>query len=141
MAWVALCTALHRGHQITVSEFPSPTSSQAGLAGQEAGRLEVFHSKKKKKLQMTVHPGLTVDQASLPVGLNSVGLQSWAITQVLGELGMDQQLCGPIADSLEGHGLPPVPGPWPWGGKSQRKAMPKNAQTTAQLHSSHMLVK
>ena len=24
---------------------------------------------------------------------------------------------------------------------SQRKAMPKNAQTTAQLHSSHMLVK
>ena len=25
--------------------------------------------------------------------------------------------------------------------KSQRKAMPKNAQTTAQLHSSHMLVK
>ena len=36
---------------------------------------------------------------------------------------------------------------WPqdWKGqfslKSQRKAMPKNAQTTAQLHSSHMLVK
>ena len=34
-----------------------------------------------------------------------------------------------------------------WTGKgqfsfqSQRKAMPKNAQTTAQLHSSHMLVK
>ena len=25
--------------------------------------------------------------------------------------------------------------------KSQRKAMPKNAQTTAQLHSSHMLAK
>ena len=25
--------------------------------------------------------------------------------------------------------------------ESQRKAMPKNAQTTAQLHSSHMLVK
>ena len=25
--------------------------------------------------------------------------------------------------------------------QSQRKAMPKNAQTTAQLHSSHMLVK
>ena len=36
---------------------------------------------------------------------------------------------------------------WPqdWKGKfsfqSQRKAMPKNAQTTTQLHSSHMLVK
>ena len=36
---------------------------------------------------------------------------------------------------------------WPGTGKgqfsfqSQRKAMPKNAQTTAQLHSSHMLVK
>ena len=36
---------------------------------------------------------------------------------------------------------------WPWDWKtqfsfqSQRKAMPKNAQTTAQLHSSHMLVK
>ena len=36
---------------------------------------------------------------------------------------------------------------WPQAGKgqfsfqSQRKAMPKNAQTTAQLHSSHMLVK
>ena len=36
---------------------------------------------------------------------------------------------------------------WPLMGKgqfsfhSQRKAMPKNAQTTAQLHSSHMLVK
>ena len=36
---------------------------------------------------------------------------------------------------------------WPQSGKgqfsfqSQRKAMPKNAQTTAQLHSSHMLVK
>jgi len=36
---------------------------------------------------------------------------------------------------------------WPQGWKSQfsfqsqRKAMPKNAQTTAQLHSSHMLVK
>ena len=25
--------------------------------------------------------------------------------------------------------------------QSQRKAMPKNAQTTTQLHSSHMLVK
>ena len=25
--------------------------------------------------------------------------------------------------------------------QSQRKAMPKNAQTTAQLHSSHMLIK
>lgn len=48
MAWVALCTALHRGQQITIFEFPSPTSSQAGLAGQEAGRLEVFHSKRKK---------------------------------------------------------------------------------------------
>ena len=37
--------------------------------------------------------------------------------------------------------------PWPQDWKcsfsfqSQRKAMPKNAQTTAQLHSSHMLVK
>ena len=37
--------------------------------------------------------------------------------------------------------------PWPqdWKGQcsfqSQRKAMPKNAQTTTQLHSSHMLVK
>ena len=36
---------------------------------------------------------------------------------------------------------------WPRTGKgqfsfqSQRKAMPKNAQTTAQLHTSHMLVK
>ena len=35
---------------------------------------------------------------------------------------------------------------WPQGQKkfsfqSQRKAMPKNAQTTTQLHSSHMLVK
>ena len=36
---------------------------------------------------------------------------------------------------------------WPWDWKEsvfipiQRKAMPKNAQTTAQLHSSHMLVK
>ena len=36
---------------------------------------------------------------------------------------------------------------WPQDGKGQfsfqyqRKAMPKNAQTTAQLHSSHMLVK
>ena len=36
---------------------------------------------------------------------------------------------------------------WPqdWNGqssvRSQRKAMPKNVQTTAQLHSSHMLVK
>ena len=36
---------------------------------------------------------------------------------------------------------------WPHTGKGQfsfqfqRKAMPKNAQTTAQLHSSHMLVK
>ena len=35
---------------------------------------------------------------------------------------------------------------WPWTGKgqfssqSQRKAMPKNAQTTTQLHSSHTLV-
>ena len=35
--------------------------------------------------------------------------------------------------------------PWDWKGQfsfqSQRKAMPKNAQTTAQLHSSHMLTK
>ena len=36
---------------------------------------------------------------------------------------------------------------WPWDRKrsvsfqSQRQAMPKNAQTTTQLHSSHMLVK
>ena len=32
---------------------------------------------------------------------------------------------------------------WPqeWKFQSQRKAVPKNAQTTAQLHSSHMLVK
>ena len=29
----------------------------------------------------------------------------------------------------------------PFSFQSQRKAMPKNAQTTAQLHSSHMLVK
>ena len=38
------------------------------------------------------------------------------------------------------------PGPQDWkkgqfSFQSQRKAMPKNAQTTAQLHSSHMLVK
>ena len=36
---------------------------------------------------------------------------------------------------------------WPWNGKgqfsfqSQRKAIPKNAQTTTQVHSSHTLVK
>ena len=32
-------------------------------------------------------------------------------------------------------------GKGPFSFQSQRKAMPKNAQTTAQLHSSHMLVK
>ena len=32
-------------------------------------------------------------------------------------------------------------GKGPFSLQSQRKAMPKNAQTTAQLHSSHMLVK
>ena len=46
-------------------------------------------------------------------------------------------ICQPIWKLSSGH----------WTGKglfsfqSQRKAMPKNAQTTAQLHSSHMLVK
>ena len=33
------------------------------------------------------------------------------------------------------------PGKGQFSFQSQRKAMPKNAQTTAQLHSSHMLVK
>ena len=32
-------------------------------------------------------------------------------------------------------------GKGPFSFQSQRKAMPKNAQTTAQLHSSHMLVR
>ena len=32
-------------------------------------------------------------------------------------------------------------GKGPFSFQSQRKAMPKNAQTTTQLHSSHMLVK
>ena len=38
---------------------------------------------------------------------------------------------------------PQWPQDWKWSVfiHSQRKAMPKNAQTTAQLHSSHMLVK
>ena len=32
-------------------------------------------------------------------------------------------------------------GKGPFSFQSQRKAVPKNAQTTAQLHSSHMLIK
>ena len=35
----------------------------------------------------------------------------------------------------------PHTGKGPFSFQSQRKAMPKNAQTTTQLHSSHMLVK
>ena len=42
-----------------------------------------------------------------------------------------------VATGLEKVSFHSIPIPF----QSQRKAMPKNAQTTAQLHSSHMLVK
>ena len=45
-------------------------------------------------------------------------------------------LCQQIWNSAVSTGLEKV-----FSFQSQRKAMPKNAQTTAQLHSSHMLVK
>lgn len=57
---MALRTALHRGHQITIGKFPSPTGPQAKLTGQEAGQLEVSHSKRKQENKMTSHTGLTL---------------------------------------------------------------------------------
>ena len=62
--------------------------------------------------------------------------------------GADDVLCPYWGDGLVGtHILMIYTLPMYWTGKgqfsfqSQRKAMPKNAQTTAQLHSSHTLVK
>ena len=46
-------------------------------------------------------------------------------------------ICQQIGKTQSGHGT----GKGQFSFQSQRKAMPKNAQTTAQLHSSHMLVK
>ena len=46
-------------------------------------------------------------------------------------------VCQQIWKSQNGHRT----GKGQFSFQSQRKAMPKNAQTTAQLHSSHMLVK
>ena len=46
-------------------------------------------------------------------------------------------ICQQIGKTQSGHRT----GKGPFSFQSQRKAMPKNAQTTAQLHSSHMLVK
>ena len=46
----------------------------------------------------------------------------------------------PGSSALQADALPSEP-PGKSPKKSQRKAIPKNAQTTAQLHSSHMLVK
>lgn len=71
---MALPTALLRGHQITIFKFPSPTGPQAELAGQEAGHLKCSTVNEKKKLQDDKSHWLDfVDQASLPVDLNSVG--------------------------------------------------------------------
>ena len=46
-------------------------------------------------------------------------------------------ICQQIWKTQVGHGT----GKGPFSFQSQRKAMTKNAQTTAQLHSSHMLIK
>ena len=46
-------------------------------------------------------------------------------------------ICQQIGKLSSGHRI----GKGQFSFQSQRKAMPKNAQTTAQLHSSHMLVK
>ena len=46
-------------------------------------------------------------------------------------------ICQQIWETQSGHGT----GKDQFSFQSQRKAMPKNAQTTAQLHSSHMLEK
>ena len=46
-------------------------------------------------------------------------------------------ICQQICTTEQGHRT----GKGQFSFQSQRKAMPKNAQTTAQLHSSHMLVK
>ena len=46
-------------------------------------------------------------------------------------------ICQQIWKSKSGHRT----GKGQYSFQSQRKAMPKNAQTTAQLHSSHILVK
>ena len=48
-----------------------------------------------------------------------------------------QSICQQIWKRSSGHRT----GKGQFSFQSQRKAMPKNAQTTAQLHSSHMLVK
>ena len=46
-------------------------------------------------------------------------------------------ICQQIWKTQQGHRT----GKGPFSFQSQRKAMPKNAQTSAQLHSSHTLVK
>ena len=48
-----------------------------------------------------------------------------------------EPVCQPVGKLSSGHRT----GKGQFSFQSQRKAMPKNAQTTAQLHSSHMLVK
>ena len=50
---------------------------------------------------------------------------------------MLHSICQQIWKSHSGHRT----GKGPFSFQSQRKAMPKNAQTTAQLHSSHTLAK
>ena len=48
-----------------------------------------------------------------------------------------RKIRGPFGKLSSGHRT----GQGPFAFQSQRKAMPKNAQTTAQLHSSHTLAK
>ena len=54
-----------------------------------------------------------------------------------GAVKMLHSICQKIGEINSGHGT--EEGQFSF--QSQRKAIPKNAQTTAQLHSSHMLVK
>ena len=119
-----------------------PPAHRPGWLGKRQGGLKCSTVKEEKKTSDDNSHWLDfVDQVSLPVDLNSVGVQTWAITWVLGEQGMDWQLCSPIAGSPEGRGRPPIPGLWPREGKSQRKAKPKYAQTPTHLHSSDTVAK
>ena len=84
-------------------------------------------------MECEVKWGITQNKASggdgIPVGLFQI-LKDDAVKEL-------HSICQQIWKTQHGHRT----GKGQFSFQSQRKVMPKNAQTTAQLHSSHMLVK
>ena len=87
-------------------------------------------------VQLFATPWTVAYQAPLSIGFSRQ--ESWSGLPFPSPGGLPDQGIEPGFPALQADALTSEP---PGKPQSQRKAMPKNAQTTAQLHSSHMLVK